>query len=203
VKWIGLTGGIATGKSTVAMILREMGHPVVDADELARTVVKPGTPVGDATLVRVAQVFGPEILNPDGSLDRSRLGQKVFQDPDLRLKLEAILHPEIQKLRASERRRLENDGFPMAFYDVPLLFEKHLESEFDHVVLVYTSEFLQRERLKARDHLGDEEISARLAAQWPIEEKKKRADYVILNSSGKDELRAQVKGYISMAISAI
>jgi dephospho-CoA kinase len=119
-KWLGLTGGIASGKSTVAKILRELSVPVVDADELSRQAVRPGT----AGLKKIKSQFGAIILNSDGTLNRGALGKIVFGSQEKLHLLEAILHPEIQELRAQERRRLEREGTLIAFYDVPLLFEK-------------------------------------------------------------------------------
>ncbi len=188
-KWIGLTGGIATGKSSVAKYLRDLGLAVVDADVLAREV----TQIGSAGLIEVVREFGKEILNNDASLDRKKLAQIIFNSDEKRLKLEKILHPLIQESRARERRSLENSGCSIAFYDVPLLFEKNMQSEFDETVLVYAPEHLQRERLRARNGLSDSEINMRLNAQMPIDEKVKLATHVIQNVSSLAELRSQVE----------
>jgi dephospho-CoA kinase len=187
-KWIGLTGGIATGKSTVAKILRDQGLPVLDADSLAREVVTQGS----KGLAEVAAAFGPSVVSQDGNLDRGALGKLIFADPDQRLKLESILHPLIQEQKNGERLRLENEGCRMAFYDVPLLFEKGLAGDFDATVLVYASVDDQRARLRERDGLDDAAIDLRLAAQMPIDDKIKLADYVIINRSGLAELKAAV-----------
>lgn len=187
-KWIGLTGGIATGKSTVAMILRDLGLPVVDADHLAREVVK-----RDSTgLAEVITFFGSAVLDAEGNLDRKKMGAIIFSDENKRQHLEDILHPRIQELRAKERRDLEQLGFELAFYDVPLLFEKNLEKEFDATVLVYCSAEEQKKRLKERDHLNDIEIENRLRAQIPIDEKLKRANYVIMNTGAPSDLKRNV-----------
>ncbi len=191
-KWIGLTGGIATGKSTVAKILRDQGLPVIDADSLAREVVAPGS----AGLAAVVAAFGPGVLTSDKSLDRSALGKIIFSDPDQRLKLEAILHPLIQERKLSERRRLENEGARIAFYDIPLLFEKDLESDFDATVLVYCTLDEQRARLRERDSLDDVGIAARIASQLPIDDKMKRANFVIINRAGLAELKASVQSVL-------
>jgi dephospho-CoA kinase len=188
-KWIGLTGGIASGKSTVAKILRDLGLPVVDADYLARLVTVPGS----EGLLAVTKEFGSEILNEKGELDRSKLGQIVFSDEAKRLRLEKILHPLIQEQRAVERRALEKQGCELAFYDVPLLFEKNLESEFDATVLVYAPEELQRARLRERDNLSDTQIEGRLQAQLPIDAKLKRASYVIFNKQSISDLKLNVQ----------
>lgn len=187
-KWIGLTGGIATGKSTVARILRDLGLPVVDADALAREVVRAGSEGWNL----VVQDFGRDILNSSGELDREKLGKIIFSDPSQRQKLENLIHPLIQKRRAEERRLLEQQGCEMAFYDVPLLFEKNLESEFDATVLVYSSPEEQRARLHERDQLSDEQIEMRLKSQLPIDDKLKRASYVIFNHGTLPELKVNV-----------
>lgn len=192
--WLGLTGGIATGKSTVAKILRDLGLPVVDADDLARQVVLPGK---SSALDEIIKDFGAEVLGADSLLDRTKLGKIVFGKPDKLKKLEAILHPRIQELRRIEKNRLEAEGAELAFYDVPLLFEKNLQDEFASVVLVYASAEAQRKRLKERNQLSDLEIDQRLAAQIPIDEKLKLADFVIENTGSLMDLKAQVELIIS------
>ena len=193
-KWIGLTGGIATGKSTVAKILRDLGLPVVDADELARVVVRPGS----LGLHHVVKKFGQGVLSPSGELDRVQLGELIFKDSSRRKDLEDILHPLIQEARAQERHKLEQQGVEMAFYDVPLLYEKKLESEFDDVVLVYAPEVLQRERLRQRENLTDKQISERLAAQMPIEEKLKKSKHVIFNTGSLAGLQVNVRSALEL-----
>lgn len=192
-KWIGLTGGIASGKTTVANGLRSRGFAVVDADELARRAVEKGSP----GLARVAQVFGPDLLLADGSLDRARLGRLVFAQPNLRLELEKIVHPEVRRLSALERNRLEREGRAIAFYDVPLLFEKQMESMFDAVVVVFVSETLQRSRLVARNGLSDAEVLARLASQMPLTEKRARANFVIENNGSLADLENALDGLLA------
>jgi dephospho-CoA kinase len=192
-KWIGLTGGIGTGKSTVAKILRDMGLPVVDADQLARQ----STAVGSPGLKRVAAEFGAGVLDSSGELDRSALGAIVFSDPKKREDLEGILHPIIQELRAKARRELEQAGCEMAFYDVPLLFEKNLEDEFDSTVLVYANPEEQVRRVVERDGLSLSDAEARLRAQLPIDEKVKRADFVIFNRGSLSDLKANVVAVVA------
>lgn len=191
-KWIGLTGGIATGKSSVAKIIRDLGLPVIDADSLAREVVLAGSP----GLQAVVTAFGPEILRVDGSLDRSKLGRIIFSDPVQRDRLEKILHPLIQEKKNNERRRLENEGVELAFYDVPLLFEKKLQADFDKTVLVYCSRPEQIERLVQRDQLSEVEAEQRLSSQLPIDAKLKLADYVISNREGMNELRDNTEAMV-------
>lgn len=191
-KWIGLTGGIASGKSTVSSILRELGFPVIDADQLARIAVAPGTP----GLKAIVDRFGSEILTETGELDRKRLAKIVFANEEERRNLENILHPRIQELRAEERRRLEPLPISMAFYDVPLLFEKNMEDEFDSTVLVYCPPEEQIRRLKLRDHLSEDQARARLDSQWPIDEKIKRAKYVIFNQNSLADLKSNVMSVV-------
>ncbi|HSN89714.1 MAG TPA: dephospho-CoA kinase [Anaeromyxobacteraceae bacterium] len=181
---VGLTGGIATGKSTFAALLRARGVPVVDADALARAAVAPGTPV----LAEIARTFGPEVIAADGTLDRRRTAALVFADPETRRRLEAITHPAVRRLLQEEAARLAAEGHPLAFYDVPLLFEVGLERELDSVVVVHSPRSLQRERLARRDGLGPAEAEARLAAQMDVEEKAARADFVVENAGPPEAL---------------
>lgn len=185
-KWIGLTGGIASGKSTVAKILRDLGLPVIDADSLARRVVMPGA----KGLMAIAQTFGEDFILPNGSLDRSKLGQLIFSESSHRLKLEGLLHPLIQELKQAERLELENKGCEIAFYDIPLLFEKDLARDFDKTILVYCTPQEQLKRLVERDGLSEVEAHRRIAAQLPIDSKMKLADFVIFNNGGQAELKA-------------
>ncbi|OFZ11061.1 MAG: dephospho-CoA kinase [Bdellovibrionales bacterium RBG_16_40_8] len=191
-KWVGLTGGIATGKSTVAKLIRDLGLPVVDADHLAREVTKPGS-VG---LKKIVEEFGLSVLTPRGELDREKLGVEIFNNEQKRLRLENILHPLIRELRAVERRNLEKQGCELAFYDVPLLFEKNMDDEFDATILVYASQSEQRSRLRDRNGMAEEQIEARLRAQLSIDEKLKRADYVILNNGSLTQLKLNVQTVI-------
>lgn len=184
---VGLTGGIASGKSTFAALLRARGVPVVDADALARAVVAPGTPA----LAAIAAAFGPDVLGPDGALDRKRLGALVFADPDARRRLEAITHPAIRDAMIAETARLDAAGHPLAFYDAPLLFEVGLDAALDSVVVVYAPPRVQVERLAARDGLDEEAAAARLAAQLPIDEKARRADFVVVNDGPEAALGAK------------
>lgn len=191
-KWIGLTGGIATGKSTVAKMIRDLGLPVIDADSLAREVVQ----AKSLGLAAVVAAFGPDILKPDQSLDRSRLGQIIFSDSAKRDRLEKILHPLIQEKKNTERRRLENEGVEIAFYDVPLLFEKNLEKDFDKTVLVYCSRDEQIQRMVERNQLSVQEAELRLQSQLPIDDKLKKAHFVIFNREGLSELRANTSAVV-------
>ncbi|WP_242345327.1 dephospho-CoA kinase [Anaeromyxobacter terrae] len=179
---VGLTGGIATGKSTFAAALRARGVPVIDADALARAVVDPGTPA----LAEIARVFGPGVLDAQGALDRRGLGAIVFADPEARRRLEAITHPAIRRAMADETARLAALGHDLAFYDVPLLFEVGLDAALDSVVVVWAPRDVQRARVVRRDRITAAEADARLAAQLPIDEKALRADFVVDNADEDD-----------------
>lgn len=184
---IGLTGGIGTGKSSVAAMLRELGAAVVDADEAARAVVEPGTP----GLAQVIGEFGAGIA-PGGHLDRERLADIVFNDPVKLARLNAITHPLVREWMA--RRSLEafQEGARVVVQDVPLLFENHLEELFKGVILVYAPADEQLRRLVGRG-LREDDARARIAAQIPIEEKRRRATWVVDNSGPVEATRRQVE----------
>lgn len=189
---IGLTGGIACGKSTVAAMLAARGARVIDADRIARDVVEPGKPA----FRRVVERFGQAVVGPDGALDRKALGRIVFADAEKRKELEAIVHPFIlQEMECQARiAQSETSGMPVVL-DVPLLFELGMKDWFEEVVLVYAPEHLQLERLMQRDGLDAEEARRRLAAQWPIERKRRLADVVIDNSGSLADTERQVDAY--------
>lgn len=173
-----LTGGIASGKSTVARHWRSLGLPVVDADELSRRVVAPGTP----GLAAIVERFGPSVIDDGGALDRGALGRIVFGNPAARRELEAIVHPRVQQAAAEELARIAATGRELACYEVPLLFETGQQDAYRPVVVVAVDEATQLERAMQRDGLGAGEARARIAAQMPLAEKVARADYVIDNS---------------------
>lgn len=173
----GLTGGLGSGKSSVAAHYRHRGLPVIDADALAREVVA----AGSAGLAEVVREFGAEVLR-GGALDRAALARVVFADPAARARLEAITHPRIQALRDARLAELGAAGEPLACYEVPLLFEKGLDAGLRPVVVVAVSEPLQIERARRRDGSSEADVRARLAAQLPLAAKVARADYVIDNS---------------------
>jgi dephospho-CoA kinase len=182
VRLVGLTGGIATGKTTFAAALRALGVPVVDADQLARQVVAPGSPA----LSALAAAFGPGVIDPGGALDRKALGALVFGDAEARRRVEAITHPAIRQAMQAETARLAAAGHDLVVYDSPLLYEVGLDAAVSLVVVVYAPRRAQLARLQARDGLSRVQAEARLAAQLPIEEKAARADVVVDNA---DEAR--------------
>lgn len=191
-RWIGLTGGIASGKSTVAAILRSRGFSVVDADELARRAVTKDS-VG---LKSIVKKFGSEILTKDGEMNRTLVGQKVFADKKALLDLENIVHPIVRDLAEEERQKLKKQNAEIAFYDVPLLFEKKMEKNFDAILLVVAEESHQVERIKKRDSLSEEEIFRRLGAQIPLKDKINKADFIIHNTGSLDDLSVQTEIFL-------
>mgnify|MGYP001419239471 CR=1 FL=1 len=189
---IGLTGGIATGKSTVSQMLERRGAALVDADRIAREVVEPG----QAPLRQIAERFGQAVLNEDGTLNRRKLGQIVFSDEAERKALEAITHPAIRALMRERMARLEAEKPDrLVVVDVPLLFESKLQSLFEQVLVVYVPRSVQLARLMERDGLAEEEARKRLDAQMDIEDKKRLADYVIDNSAGLAETEEQIERF--------
>lgn len=189
---MGLTGGIGSGKSTVAGMMAERGAHVIDADRLAREAVSVGSP----GLQAVIDHFGSEFLLPDGSLDRARLGRRVFADRQARSALNAIVHPEVRRLAARAFAEAEAAGVSWMVYDVPLLFENGMEGDFDQVIVVRVRPELQRARVVQRDGLTPEEARARIGAQMPLEEKAARAHAVFDNDGDLEDLRAQVDAWV-------
>lgn len=184
---VGLTGGIASGKSTFAAELRARGVPVIDADALARAAVAKGSPA----LASIAAAFGPGLIAQDGELDRRAMGARVFSDATARARLESIVHPRVRELFAAELERLRAEGHPFVVYDVPLLYEKNLEAEVDSAVVVWAPRAVQHERLMRRDGLSSADAESRLAAQLPLDEKARRADVVVRNDGDPSRLVEQ------------
>jgi dephospho-CoA kinase len=182
---IGLTGGIASGKSTVAGFFREQGGVVIDADDLSREVVRPGSD----TLKRIAAAFGAEMLLPDGNLDRKRLGQLVFLDAAQRRRLEEITHPAIKRLAAERISRLASEGHRVVFYMAPLLIEAGATDRVDEVWVVSVRPEIQLERLMRRDAIGRTEAARIIASQMPLSEKERHGRIVIDNSGTLDDTR--------------
>ncbi|MCU0675574.1 MAG: dephospho-CoA kinase [Myxococcota bacterium] len=186
---VGLTGGIACGKSTVAAQLAELGVPIVDADALAREVVAPGTP----GLAAIVERFGSDVLLADGALDRKKLGERVFSDPDARRALNAITHPRIAAAGLEKLRALAEHPAPYRVYEAALLVENGMAKAFAALVVVTVDEATQLARLMARDGSTESEARARIASQLPLAKKIEVADHVIDNSGAPEATRAQVR----------
>jgi len=188
---IGLTGGIACGKSTVAAMLAERGAFVVDADRIAREVVMPGEPA----LAEIAVVFGQAVIRDDGTLDRRKLGEIVFADPEKRKRLEAITHPAIRERMWSRIRRVKADEpGRIVVADVPLLYETGQQGLYDGVVVVYAPREVQIRRLMARNpELTEAQALERINAQMDIERKKELADWIIDNGGSLESTGRQVE----------
>lgn len=187
-KLIGLTGGIASGKSAVARMLRARGVPVIDADQLARDVVAPGTD----GLRAIVERFGAGVLLDDGTLDRKKLGAVVFGDDAARRDLNAITHPRVAQLAMEKLEALRASGAPVAVYEVPLLFENNLEGMMDATVLVAARDDVQLARLMARDGIDEAAARARMNAQMPLAEKRKRATFVLENDGTLGDAERQL-----------
>lgn len=188
VKLYGLTGGIASGKSTVGRYLRALGATVVDADALAREVVQPGEPAWDDIRAR-----WPTVVRSDGTLDRKALGAIVFEDAGARRALEEITHPRIQARSAALIAEALERNEPVVFYEAALIVENDLDEAMDGLIVVNVPEPLQLERLMARDGLDEPEARARLSAQHPLEKKLARATDIIDNMGTLAHTQAQVE----------
>ena len=187
---VGLTGGIATGKSTVSNMLRGLGAEIIDADQLARQVVEPGEPAWR----EIVEKFGRDVVNPDGTLDRKKLGAIVFANPEQRKRLEAITHPAIRARVKARVDELAARGFAgIVFYDAAILIEALGHQDMDRIVVVMTDEPTQVARLRGRDGADDAEGRRKIASQMPLAEKAKLADYVIDNSGGREATAEQVR----------
>lgn len=186
---VGLTGGIASGKSTVAAMFEQLGAYLIDTDQLARQVVNPG----QAALAEIVSVFGSHVLLASGELDRAKLGAMVFGDPSLLAKLNAILHPPIRALMFQEAEEARKRGAKIVLLEVPLLFETGFDKDVDFVIVVTATREEQQRRLMARNNFTAEEAQKRMAAQIPPAEKTARAHYIVNNSGSLKETRAQVE----------
>jgi dephospho-CoA kinase len=190
---VGLTGGIGSGKSTFSAILRARGVPVIDADQLARDAVAPGSP----GLAEVVRAFGEDVLDASGALDRKRMAARVFADPAARRALEDIIHPRVRAAMAEQVQRLAASGVPLALYDVPLLYEAGREKDVDCVVVVYAPREAQLARLAARDGMSAADAEARISAQMPLDEKARRADFVVVNDGALEALEDKADALLS------
>lgn len=192
VKLIGLTGGIASGKTTVAKILAQLGAAVVDADVLAREVVEPERPAWK----EIVEIFGGGVLQADRTLDRQKLRATIFNDPAARKKLEAIIHPRVRALAEERIAQHGAAGYEVVVYEVPLLFEGNLHEWLRPVVLVACNIEVQKRRLQQRDGLSLEAAEKHIAAQMSLAEKRRLADYVIENDGDLADLERQVRAVL-------
>jgi dephospho-CoA kinase len=187
---VGLTGGIASGKSTVSEAFARLGAKVLDADEVAREVVLPGKPAW----TKLRHTFGPEFFHPDGEVNRNKLRRLVFADPEQRSRLNAIVHPEVMREIDFRFEQLTSSAeHAVVLVDIPLLMEVGVAHRFDKVVVVYANESVQVMRLMQRDGLSREEARQALSVQIDLREKAKKADFVIDNSGTAGKTQAQVE----------
>jgi dephospho-CoA kinase len=193
VKLVGLTGGIASGKSTVAKILKDLGAAIVDADALSREVVSPGHDGWN----EIVDTFGREVLQTDQTLDRQKLRTLIFNNPQARKKLEAIIHPRVRALAETRIREHGAAGIAIVVYEVPLLFEGNLQQWLRPVILVACDVNIQRQRLQQRDGLDAAAAQKHIDAQMSLEEKRKLADYVIENDGSLADLETQVRAVLA------
>ncbi|PZI46194.1 dephospho-CoA kinase [Staphylococcus aureus] len=187
-KVIGLTGGIASGKSTVSELLSVFGFKVVDADKAAREAVKKGS----KGLAQVREVFGDEAIDENGEMNRRYMGDLVVNHPEKRLELNAIIHPIVRDIMEEEKQEYLKQGYNVIM-DIPLLFENELENTVDEVWVVYTSESIQMDRLMQRNNLSLEDAKARVYSQISIDKKSRMADHVIDNLGDKLELKQNLE----------
>lgn len=195
-KIIGLTGGIATGKSTVSELLTAYGFKVVDADVASRKAVKKGS----KGLDQIREKFGQEAIDDNGEMNRKYVGELVFNNPEQRIELNKIVHPIVREIMEEEKNHYLNEGYNVIM-DIPLLFENDLQDTVDEVWVVYTSESIQIERLMERNDLSQEDAKARVYSQISIDKKSRMADHVIDNLGDKLELKQNLQqlleeGYI-------
>lgn len=190
---IGLTGGIASGKSTVSQMIKEKSIRVVDADVIAKEAVSKGS----AALHQIVQTFGEEVLLPNGELNRQQLGAIIFSDEEKRKQLNAIVHPEVRKEMLEQRDEGVSNNETFVVLDIPLLFESKLEGLVDRIIVVYTTPELQLSRLMNRNDLSEEEALNRIHSQQSLEEKCQKADRVIENTKDLAFIRKQLENILN------
>ncbi|MEV5112544.1 dephospho-CoA kinase [Peribacillus frigoritolerans] len=190
---IGITGGIASGKSTVSLYLQELGFTIVDADLASRAVVEPG----EEAYHQVVKAFGEDILLTDGNIDRVKLGSIIFNDQEKRLLLNGIVHPAVRNWMRMKTEAALSSGEETVFMDIPLLFESKLTFMVDKTLLIYVDEQVQLKRLMNRNGLSETEALARINSQMPLADKKALADAIIDNNGDINETKRQVKAILS------
>ena len=191
-KLVGLTGGIASGKSTVAEILKRQGAAIINADVLAREVVEPGR----QAWTEIVNTFGTAVLQPDRALDRQKLRAIIFDDPAVRKKIESIIHPQVRALAEQRIREHAAAGYAVIVYEVPLLFEGNLQEWLRPVILVACDVDTQRNRLQSRDNLSAAQAQKHIDAQMSLEAKRRLAEYVIENNGSLEDLERQVQAVL-------
>ncbi|PIC65264.1 dephospho-CoA kinase [Sporosarcina sp. P13] len=191
---IGLTGSIASGKSTVATMLREKGYPIVDADVIARQVVEPGSPL----LFEIKEVFGDSVIEENGSLHRENLGAIIFNDETKRRQLNELMHPVIRIQMVSQKEQYLEQEYQTVIMDIPLLFESKLHSYVDKILVVSVTKEVQKQRLIARNELTEQEADARIASQLDMNSKEQGADAVIHNNGTMEETEKQLVEILEM-----
>lgn len=185
---VGLTGGIASGKSTVSNMLKEKGVTVIDADLEARLAVEKGEPAYN----EIVSYFGKEVLLEDGTLNRAKLGSIIFNDEEKRLKLNSIVHPNVRKRMLDKKEQAISNGEKLIIMDIPLLIESKLTYMTDKILLVYVDEKTQLKRLMERNHYSEDEALSRINSQMPLKEKVRLSDAVINNNGTIEECRNQL-----------
>ncbi len=191
---LGLTGSIATGKSTVSRYFKHLGFPVVDADLVARQVVEPG----EEGLEAIVKEFGEEYVFPNGLLNRKKLATTIFSNPEARKRLNRVVQPCIQSKIKEKVKNYEAEGKDLIVLDIPLLYEMKYEQEVDAVMVVYVPESIQLKRLMARDHLEESEAIERMISQMNIEQKVRRADVIIDNTDTIHSTEQQVEAWLAI-----
>ncbi|WP_411841964.1 dephospho-CoA kinase [Salinicoccus sp. HZC-1] len=188
---IGLTGGIASGKSTASAYIAEKGYPVLDADKFAKQATAKGGPSYNG----IIDAFGEKILTEDKEIDRKKLGAIIFNDPQQRNVLNELVHPEVRRMMNEERDRLVEENH--VFLDIPLLFENGLDDQCDITLTIYVDESIQKARLMDRNGLTEAEAESRIGSQMPLSSKRDRSDFVLDNSGTRENLYAQIEEFLT------
>lgn len=196
-KILGLTGGIASGKTMVSDFFKSKNFPVIDADVIAHDVMKAGTP----TVEKIRTVFGEEVIQADGEIDRKKLGSIIFADPEKRKELDSIVHGEVIRELERQKEQLIQEKVPLIVLDIPLLYEVGYENKVDEVMVIYVDRPTQKERLLKRNpDLSAEEAENRINAQLSLEEKAKRANVLVDNRGSRENTRQQVTEWLTTSL---